>query len=137
MEVNCSLETFKRPISDWFLPKHKCKVSSYVFNTGVLLRSRPNGGFSLNYFSFLLQILCIEQNYSFSHSMFQKNFYLRMSKPTIHNNIIGISSFQNGINNFFSSTSFYFKSKLGEGKGKNMFFKFWALFQNASGHQNY
>ena len=31
-----------------------------------------------------------------------------MSKPNIHNNIIGsISSFQNGHNNLFSSTGFY------------------------------
>ena len=56
-------------------------------------------------------------------------FYPQISKPNIHNNIINISSFQNGLNELFSSTSFYLKSKVIEGshKGKNMFFNFWAL----------
>ena len=46
----------------------------------------------------------------------------------MHNNI-GISSFQTGLNVLFSSTGFYFKSKVMEGshKGKNMFFYFRAL----------
>ena len=55
-----------------------------------------------------------------------------MNKPNIHNNIIGgISSFQNGVNDFFSSTGFYFKSKVIEGsshKGKKKFLNFLALF---------
>ena len=44
----------------------------------------------------------------------------------MHNNIIDISSFQTGLNVLFSSTGFYFKSKVIEGshKGENMFFKF-------------
>ena len=52
-----------------------------------------------------------------------------MNKPNIRNNIIDISSFQNGLNGLFSSTGFYLKSKVIEGshKGKNMFFNFWAL----------
>ena len=57
-------------------------------------------------------------------------FYLRINNPNIHNNIIGISSFQTGYNERFSSASFYFKSKMKEAshKGKNMLFNFWALF---------
>ena len=38
----------------WFGPKQKSKVSRYMDNTRVLLRDRPNLGFTLNYFSFLL-----------------------------------------------------------------------------------
>ena len=47
----------------------------------------------------------------------------------MHSNIIDISSFQNGLNDLFSSTGFYLKSKVIEGsyKSKNMFFNFWAL----------
>ena len=45
-------------------------------------------------------------------------FYPRINKPHIHNNIIGIPSFQNGLNDSFSSTSFYFKSKVIEGSYK-------------------
>ena len=37
-----------------------------------------------------------------------------MNKPNIHTNI-GISSFQNGFNNLFSSTGFYYKSKIVKG----------------------
>ena len=44
----------KRPLSDWFGPKLKCKVSSYIDNAIVLLCSRLNLGFNRNYFSFLL-----------------------------------------------------------------------------------
>ena len=56
-------------------------------------------------------------------------FYLKINKPNIHNNIIDTSSFQNGLNILFSSTGFYFKSKVLEGshKGKKLFFNFWAL----------
>ena len=56
-----------------------------------------------------------------------KNFYQRMNKPK---HIGSISSFQNRYNARFSSTGFYFKSKVIEGshKGKsNIFFNFWAL----------
>ena len=47
----------------------------------------------------------------------------------MHNNIIDISSFQNRLNDLFSSTGFYLESKVIEGsrKGKNTFFNFWAL----------
>ena len=38
-----------------------------------------------------------------------------MNKPHTHANIIGISSFQNGLNHTFSLTCFYFKSKILEG----------------------
>ena len=47
-----------------------------------------------------------------------------MNKTNIHNNIISsILSLQNGLNDLFSSTDFYFKSKFIEGshKGKNNF----------------
>ena len=57
-----------------------------------------------------------------------------MNKPNIHNNIIdNILSFQNGLNDFFRSTGFYFKSKVIEGshKGENNFFEFLGnFFQN-------
>ena len=58
-------------------------------------------------------------------------FYQEINKPNIHNNIIDISSFHNGLNDLSSSTGFYLKSKLIEGshKGKNVFFNFWALLQ--------
>ena len=61
-----------------------------------------------------------------------KKFYQRMNKPNIHNNIIGsISSFQNWLNNLFSSTGFYFNSKFIEvsRQGKNnRLFNLWTLF---------
>ena len=49
----------------------------------------------------------------------------------MRNNINGISSFQTGLNDHFSSTGFYFKSEVIEEshKGKNMFFNFWTLLQ--------
>ena len=61
--------------------------------------------------------------------MFFEFFYPRINKSNICNNIIGISNFQNALNDLFSSTGFYFKSKVIEGslKGKNMFFNFWTL----------
>ena len=42
----------------------------------------------------------------------------------MHDNVIGIASFQNGLYNLFSSTGLYFKSKVVEGsnKGKYDFF---------------
>ena len=40
LEAKWSLKTFKRPLSDWFEPKYKCKVSSYIDNIKVLLCSR-------------------------------------------------------------------------------------------------
>ena len=128
LETKWSFQTFKRPLSDWFGPKYKNKVSSHVNNTKVLLRTRLNIGFDLNYISFLMQILCI-QNYSFLHCIFLIFFYPRINKPNKHNNITEISNFQNGVNDLFSSTGSYFKSKVIEGshKGGNMFFDFSAL----------
>ena len=59
-------------------------------------------------------------------------FYPEINKPNIHNNIIDISSFQNGLNDLFSSTDFYLKSKVIEGisshKGKDMFLLFGHFF---------
>ena len=37
-----SFQTFKKPLSDCFGPKCKCKDSSYIDNTKVLLRSKLN-----------------------------------------------------------------------------------------------
>ena len=56
-------------------------------------------------------------------------YYPEINKPNIHNNIIDIFNFQNGLNDLFSSTDFCLKSKVIEGshKGKNMLFNFWAL----------
>ena len=47
-----------------------------------------------------------------------------MNKPNIYNNIISISSFQNGLNDLINSTGFYFKMEVMEGshKGKITFF---------------
>ena len=53
-------------------------------------------------------------------------FLSKNEKIIMHTNIIGISSFQNGLNDPFSSTGFCFKSKIVEGSHeikKNMFFK--------------
>ena len=67
--------------SIWTGPKYKCKVSSYMNSTKVLLHSKLNLGFNLNYFSFLLWILSI-YNYSFLYLMFfvfclSKNNYIK------------------------------------------------------------
>ena len=62
---------------------------------------------------------------------FFKTFYPRMNKSNIHNNIIGILSFQTDLNNLFSSNGFYFKSKVIEGsQGWALFLKihFWDFF---------
>ena len=101
----------KKSLSDWVGPK--CKVNSYIDKTRLLLCSKPNLEFSLNYFSFLLEIFCIS-NYTFLQRMFFFFFffYSRMNKPNMHNNIIGISSYQNGFNHPFSSPSFCIKSKI-------------------------
>ena len=54
------------------------------------------------------------------------NFLSEKEQNKHDNNNIDISSFQNGLNNLFSSTGFYLKSKVIEGnyKGENMFFNF-------------
>ena len=68
----------------------------------------------------------------FSHHVFLFCFYLGINKSNIQNNIIVISSFQTGLNELFSSTGFYFESKVIEGshekKKKNMFLNFWDFF---------
>ena len=51
LEAKWSFQLLKRLLSDWFGPKYKSKVSGYMDNTKVLLRSRLNLGFKLNYFS--------------------------------------------------------------------------------------
>ena len=50
-------------------------------------------------------------------------FYPRMNKPNTDNNITGISSFQNRLNDLLAQLIFYFKSKVVEGyhKGKSAF----------------
>ena len=47
----------------------------------------------------------------------------------MQNNIIRISNFQNRLNNLFTLTGFYFKSKVVKfsHKGKNMFFNCWVF----------
>ena len=54
-------------------------------------------------------------------------FYPEINKPNIHNNIIDISSFQNGLNDPFSSTGFYFKSKVIEGSYKGILLKMYIF----------
>ena len=44
--------------------------------------------------------------------MLFKYFYPRMNKPNMRNNIIGISSFRNGVDHPFSPTGFYFRATL-------------------------
>ena len=79
-------------------------------NTRVLLRSRLNVGFNLNYFSFFFANLVHLELFFFTLHV-SKKFYQRMNKPNIHNNIIGdISSFENGLHDLFNSTGFHFKS---------------------------
>ena len=66
----------------------------------------------------------------FFSTLYSFNFlYPEINKANIHNNIIDISSFQNGLNDLYSSTGFYLKSKVIEGshKGKKMFFNILAL----------
>ena len=46
-------------------------------------------------------------------------FFVSGNKPNIHNNIIDISSFQNGINELSCSTGFYLNSKVTEGSCDN------------------
>ena len=66
----------------------------------------------------------------FWHHIFLFCFYLRINKPNIQNNIFVISSFQTGLNELFSSTGFYFESKVIEGshEKENMFLNFWDFF---------
>ena len=66
-------------------------------NTKVLLSSRLNLGFNLNYFIFSRCALHIF-----------KNVYPRINETNIHNNIIGILSFQNRLKDYLISTSLYF-----------------------------
>ena len=54
LEAKWSFQAFKRPLSGWFGFKYKWKVSRYMDNTKVLLRSRLILGFNLNSFTFLL-----------------------------------------------------------------------------------
>ena len=95
-------------------------------NTKVLLRSRLNIGFKLN--CFYCKFCAFRIDFFTSHIF--NFFYLRINKPNMQNKIIVISSFQTGFSDLFSSTGFYFKSKVIEGSHnrKNMFLNFWALF---------
>ena len=83
-----------------------------MYNTRVLLRSKLNLGFNLNYFSFCCKFCAFRSILFYILELLFFTFYLRINKPNIHNNIIGISSFQNGLNDRFSSTGFLFKSKV-------------------------
>ena len=59
--------------------------------------------------------------------MLLKISYPRINKRNIQNNIIAISSFQNGFSQLIS-TSLYFKSIIAEGSDKveKCYFNFWA-----------
>ena len=70
----------------------------WINNTGVLLHSRPNPGFSLSYYSFYLKILKI-----FQHNF----FYPRKNKRNINTNITGIPSFRNRLNHQFEVAIFF------------------------------
>ena len=98
---------FKRLLSDWFGPKYKSKVSSYMDNARALLRSRLNLRFNLNYFIvFIVYFVHLELFFFTLHVL--KSFYSRINKPNIYNSIISILSSQNGLNDLFSSDGFYF-----------------------------
>ena len=62
--------------------------------------------------------------------MFLDFFYPGINRLNMHNNGIAILSFKNGLTNLFSSTGFYFKSKIVEGshKGKICFLIFGNFF---------
>lgn len=62
-----------------------------------------------------------------------KSFYPRRNKANKHNNIISIFSFQNRLNQYFSSNDFCFKNKIMEGihqLRKIYFFNFRPFFSN-------
>ena len=59
LEAKWSYQRLKKLQSDWFARNYKWEVSSYRDNTRVVLCSRLNLGFNLNYSRFLLQILFI------------------------------------------------------------------------------
>ena len=61
-------------------------------------------------------------------------FYSEINKRNIYNNTIDISSFQNGLNNLFSKTGFYLKSKVIEGshKAKNVVSVFGHFFSKCT-----
>ena len=96
-------------------------------NNKVVLHSRLDVAFSLNYFSFFIVNFVHLKLLFFTLDIFI--FFLSENKPNMCNNIIDISSFQNGLIDLFSSTGFYFKSKVIESshKGKNMFFNLCTL----------
>ena len=79
----------------------------------VLLRSNPNLGFICIILHFYDNLFIFRIN-PFLHCIFDI-FYPRMNKPNILTTIIAIFSFRNGLNHPFSSTSFYFSSKIVEG----------------------
>ena len=72
-------------------------------NTKVLLRSKLNLGFNLNYFSFYRRAYRIILFYITTF----KNVYPRINETNIHSNIIGILSFQNGLKDYLISTGLY------------------------------
>ena len=61
-------------------------------------------------------------------------FFLSRNRPNIHNNINDISSPQNVVNDYFSLTVFYLKSKVVEGshKGKICFLIFGQFFSKST-----
>ena len=82
-------------------------------STKVVLRSGLNLGFNLNFLEFYCKF-CAFKIIIFYIAIFEF-FYPKINKSNIHNNITDISSFQNGLNDLFTSTGFYLKSKVIEG----------------------
>ena len=83
----------------------------------MLLRNKFILSIDLTYFSFFVVTLHI------------KNYSLWINEVIIHNDV-GISSFQNGLNNSLTSTGFYFNSEIIEGSHEvknNIPFSFRAL----------
>ena len=104
-KTESSFQTFRRSLSDWFGTRCKCKGSIYLDNS----KSATTLQWKLHLTLVFYCKIC-----TFRIILFYIVSYQRMNKPRMHANIIGISSFQNGLNYSFNSTSLYFKSKLVE-----------------------
>ena len=89
----------------------------------------------LQHFFSLVLVICLSW---YLHLKLSHEFYIiypRMKKSNqTYKTTSGISSFQNGFNHLFSSTGFYFKSKVIEASHtrKNMSFNFGAFFSKCT-----
>ena len=102
-------------------------------NIKVLLRSRLNLGFNLNYFN-LFTVNFVHLKLFFFTLQILDFFYSKINKPNIPNNILDMSIFENGLINLFRSTDFYLKSKVikGSHKGKIYFLIFGHFFSKCT-----